>query len=143
MAKTNIWIHEGGAKVRWLFALASRDQDVIGPKAGEPIRLPANFPFHPLWKDLAAALGTTSPNLNNWFPDPVKPRAEAPPVINPPAAVVRNIARIFGFAPPGGSDDDKTWRDWWLQRWPSFIAIETSVHKDLTEAATTDKENGN
>ena len=34
MAKTNIWIHEGGAKVRWLFALASRDKDVIRrPKA--------------------------------------------------------------------------------------------------------------
>ena len=93
----------------------------------------------PTWKDFAAALGTTSSNLNNWFPPP-NSRAKQTPV-NPPAAVVRNIARIFGFAPPGGSDDDEIWRDWWLQRWPSFIAIETSVHKDLTEAATTDKEN--
>ena len=47
MAKTNIWIHEGGAKVRWLFALASRDKrrDRV-PKRGEPLRLPAEFPRH-------------------------------------------------------------------------------------------------
>ena len=77
MAKTNIWIHEGGAKVRWLFALASRDNAVIRPEGGEPIRLPDDFPRHANWKDFAAALGTTSPNLNNWFPDPGKPRAEA------------------------------------------------------------------
>ena len=73
MAKTNIWIHEGGAKVRWLFALASRDNDVIRPEGGEPLRLPDEFPRHANWKDFAAALGTTSPNLNNWFPTAGQP----------------------------------------------------------------------
>ena len=44
---------------------------------------------------------------------------------NPPAYIVRNIARLFGFAPPSGADDTATWSAWWSERWPSFTPRET------------------
>jgi formylglycine-generating enzyme required for sulfatase activity len=37
------------------------------------------------------------------------------------------IARVFGFAPPGGTDDDEVWREWWATLWPSFTPSEINL----------------
>jgi formylglycine-generating enzyme required for sulfatase activity len=120
----NIQIHEFHIKVRWLFALAS---------GKEPAQLPGDFPKFTLWKDFATALGTTPQHLGNWCPPPLaqrrnamRDRAPDQPIDRPPLSIARNVARIFGFAPDGGVDDDEVWRTWWAHHWPSFTPCETN-----------------
>lgn len=108
-------IDEGHIKVRWLLALAQRGEDV----AWERELLPAEFPNFKWDKDLAKALGAKQSAFSNWFPD--KPHARNT-LYRPPPEIARNLARIFGFAPP--SDDDHVWREWWAKSWPSFMPSE-------------------
>ena len=117
----NIQIHEFHIKVRWLFALAH---------SKETAQLPSNFPRFRFWKEFAAALDTTPQHLGNWCPPPRAERRNPlrdrdAPIDRPPVAIARNIARIFGFAPLGGTDDDEVWRKWWENHWPSFTPGET------------------
>jgi hypothetical protein len=116
----NILIHEGNIKVRWLAYLAVRHKDV----AEEHSLLPVDFPRLERLKDVADALGTTPSAFSNWFPDPTKPdRTKGAELVNrPPSDFARNVAKLFGFAPP--SDDDHVWRDWWANCWPSFMPSE-------------------
>jgi hypothetical protein len=113
----NIQIDEGHIKVRWLLALSQRRKDV----AWELESLPAEFPNFGRGKDLAEALGAKDSAFSNWFPHPARPHARDT-LNRPPPEVARNLARIFGFAPP--SDDDHVWNEWWAKSWPSFMPSE-------------------
>jgi len=118
MSKKNCWIDEFHIKVDWLRGLARNNQ---------PFELPSGFPKFEDRQGFAKALGISKSDLANWCPDPKKkPKDPPPPANRPRVHFVRNVARVFGFAPPGGTDDDEVWRNWWAKRWRSFTPSETN-----------------
>ncbi|WP_153768169.1 hypothetical protein [Labrenzia sp. CE80] len=102
-------IQEFGAKVKWLRSLATGNTGAVW--------LPDGFPTFGDDGDLPKALGIKPPRFGNWLTGDINPDPEA----------VRNIARLFGFAPTddflkkhtsaGGNDP---WIQWWAEKWPSF-----------------------
>jgi hypothetical protein len=112
----SVLIVEGDVKVRWLLAIS---------KPGNKIaRLPQGFYEFNTQKELAETLWASESEFCNWFPA-VKVRETSD---RPRVEFVRNLARIFGFAPP--SDDDAEWSEWWANRWPSFVPSEDSKKND-------------
>jgi hypothetical protein len=128
-----ILIREGHVKVRWLAALARRDEKV----AEDLNLLPAHFPKFKQVQDLAAALGATPQEFANWFPtDPAKRSEQSNAQVDRPRVeVARNIAKTFGFAPACG--EDVVWLDWWAKHWSSFMPSEdneTNYRQEKTTA---------
>src|SRR4051812_24324098 len=101
-----IFVDEGHIKVRWLLALAQRNR-TVAPEAISS--LPDDFPDFERVQDLVAALGVRPTAFSNWFAEPTERQgAKINTQFNRPRVqVARDIARIFGFAPP--SDDDEAW----------------------------------
>src|ERR1700730_4872741 len=90
-----VFVDEGHIKVRWLLALARRDENV----AAEVISsLPDDFPEFEDVQDLVAALGLRPTAFSNWFAEPAKRQgAKINTQFNRPRVpVARDIARIFG-----------------------------------------------
>jgi hypothetical protein len=116
-AKGNIEVEDGHIKVRWLLSLARGKAGAEDKKL-----LPENFPRFENAEDLAHALGATKSDFSNWFPSPDKGKIIKPPANRPRVEAVRNVARIFGFAPD--PDEDDAWPNWWKAQWASFMPSE-------------------
>src|SRR5882672_10056448 len=120
MTNSNLWIHDFHIKVRWLLNLPG----------GIVFEMPSGFQKFKNQKDFAKALGVGQNQVSQWCPKPRKhvqpgqPDDPLPPANRPPVHFVRNVARVFGFAPWDGTDDSEVWREWWANRWPSFTPSE-------------------
>jgi formylglycine-generating enzyme required for sulfatase activity len=124
MTRSNFEVHDFHKKVDWLLKL---------PRGIES-QMPRGFPSFETRKDFARELGVGPNQLSQWCPKPenyqkVEQSGEQPKKADqtnrPPVHFVRNVARVFGFAPPDSIDDDEVWRKWWATCWPSFTPTET------------------
>src|SRR5262249_44792304 len=114
MTNSNCWIDDFHIKVNWLLNL---------PSSAEII-LPSDFP-RKTRQILAKELGVTPNDVSNWCPNPNKHTTPSKPANHPKVHFARNIARVFGFAPLDGIDNDDVWQKWWASSWPSFTPSET------------------
>ena len=127
-----ILIEEGHEKVRWLLKLAQRHRDVAEgvallkqrhkDVAEDVALLPKSFPKIQLQAELADMLGASETEFCNWFPQPNRERKNSESDNRPRIEVLRNVARVFGFAPV--SDDHLAWTEWWESSWSSFLPSE-------------------
>src|SRR5215467_5239737 len=128
MTQKNCWIDEFHIKVDWLLNLW---------RNGQSIELPSDLPRLEDRKRLAGTLQVKESLLSTWCPKPKELKTFTKQLNRPQVLFVRNVARIYGFAPPESADDDIVWRDWWANQWPSFTPGEIKTSQTNKPKAPT------
>jgi hypothetical protein len=117
----------GAEKVRWLLRLAQRDGAAVcqlkalcGVSAQEFKKLVDRLPTCRTQGQLAAAMGCPDGEFSQRFAD-----KEGKQIADPRSEWIRELAKIFGFAPKDG-ESDECWRKSWEKSWTSFMPSEDS-----------------